>query len=263
MGGEQKRGGKLRISQARDSVQDRAVRVRKAAPGSQQRRKKFPSCCWQLISSCGVVHTLPASRCLPPRSSITSTSSWQGTSVVCWKGQGAGWDPGWAASWFLFFTGCEGAAEDTVRPGSRGNQSPVRCSEPRPGEPAPLSHLSTKLPVTARARPDNAAILPLETRAGRGLELQHDAPGPEEEDKGQLAGIKIKQQQIQRNTPQTKPKSHLSHKNAVPIGPGSLSTLAVGEEIPGSGSPSLQGLLLGGCVCAGRAVVLQQLCHRC
>lgn len=42
------------------------------------------------------------------------------------------------------------------------------------------------------------------------LELQHDAPGPEEKHKGQLA------QQIKRNTPQTKPKTHLNHKNTVP-----------------------------------------------
>lgn len=112
---KQKRGGKLRISQAR-SFQDHAVHVLKVAPGLQQSRMKF--CCWQLISSCDV-HTLPASGCLCPGSSITSTSSCKWTSVVCWKGQGAGRHPWWAASCFVLFTGSKEAAEDTVKRGSR------------------------------------------------------------------------------------------------------------------------------------------------
>lgn len=206
---KQRRGGKLRISQARDSFQDHAVRVRKAAPGSQQRRMKFR--CWQVISS-RAVHTLPASGCLCPRSSITSTSSCKGTSLGLLERSG-GWKAPEVGSILVSVIYRIQRSSRHCKTWQQGNQSPASCSSPV---------LGTKLPITARPRHDNADILPLETRAGCGLELQHDAPGPGEEGKGQLAGMKTKQQQIKISTPQTKSKKLISTtKNTVPTGPGS------------------------------------------
>lgn len=154
---------------------------------------------------------------LPPAASAPGAASpalhpAKGHHWVCWKGRGAGRHPRWAASWFLLFIGSKGAA-GRCKTWQQGNQSPASCSSPV---------LGTKLSITARPRHDNADILPLETRAGCGLELQHDAPGPGEEGKGQLAGMKSKQQQIKISTPQTKPKKLISTtKNTVPTGPGS------------------------------------------
>lgn len=108
-------------------------------------------------------------------------------------------------------------------------------------------------------------ILPLVTRVGCGLELWQDAPVCKVVDKGQLADIKAKRsikinKQIRNKTPKqnkthSRPnqKTHLNNTNAVPVRPGSLSALALGKEIPGTGSLCLQGLLWGSCI---------QLCHR-
>lgn len=173
--------------------------------------------CWQVISS-RAVHTLPASGCLCPRSSITSTSSCKGTSLGLLERSG-GWKAPEVGSILVSVIYRIQRSSRHCKTWQQGNQSPASCSSPV---------LGTKLSITARPSHDNAAILPLETRAGCGLELQHDAPGPGEEGKGQLAGMKTKQQQIKISTPQTKPKN-----SSQP--PKTLSPLAQAPVSFGSG----------------------------
>lgn len=208
---KQKRGGKQRISQARDSFQDHAVRVRK---GCSRFRAKEDEVSLLLLAGDLI---LCSSHPPCPGSSITSTSSWKGTSagkVRVLEGAQGGQHPG-----FCYFRDPR-EQQRTLKSGSRGNQSPVCCSEP-------VLRSRLRFHTSAQSCPlqpdpgDNVPILPLETRAGCGLELQDDAPGPREDDKGQLAGIKTKQQQIKKkHTPDQTKKTHLNHKNAVRFGSG-------------------------------------------
>lgn len=117
----------------------------------------------------------------------------------------------------------QGSSRGLCKTRQQGNQSPVCCSSPV---------LGTKPPITARPSHDNAAILPLETRAGCGLELQHDAPGPEEEGKGQLAGMKTKQQEIKSSTPQTRPKNPPQPQKHCPHGPRLPVSFGSGKRNP-------------------------------
>lgn len=114
-------------------------------------------------------HTLPASGRRAWGSSISSTSSREGSAAACRKGQGAGRDPGWAASWLLASMGSEGAAEDTVKPGSGGKGEPSR------GRERPRSHLGSEASPGVVTKPP---FFPRLTRVGCGLELRQDAQVP-------------------------------------------------------------------------------------
>lgn len=198
-----------------------------------------------MISPC-VVHTLPA-----PGSSITSTSSWRRTPAVCWKGQGAGRDQGWAASWFLLFRGCEGAAEDTVKPGSRGNQSSA-C----PGEPALLSHLGTKLPIIARPNGTMQTFFPWmwAGAAARCSRARGGGQGPISRYSNKATTNKKKHTPDQAKKLTSTTIKQRPHWHRLP---------ASGKANPCLCLPKPSGLLWGSCVSAGRADVLQQLCHQC
>lgn len=127
--------------------------------------------------------------------------------------------------------------------------SPERCSEAglTPRHKAP--HYS---PSQARQYCHSSR----ERQAACGLELQHDAPGPEEEDKGQLAGIKTKQQQTKRNILQTKQKNSPQPQNHCPLWPRLPASFGSGRSNQSVSPQGFRG-------CFGEAAVLQQLCHRC
>lgn len=106
-----------------------------SAPGSQQRRMKFPCCCcWQLISSA------PLPPCCPsPGSSITSSQEASAGKVRALAGTQGGQHPGFCYLWEAR------EQQRTLKPGGAGDESLL------PAWRALLSHLGSRAPVSSRA----------------------------------------------------------------------------------------------------------------
>lgn len=168
----------------------------------------------------------------------------------CWKG------PGWAASWFLLFRGCEGAAEDTVKPGSRGNQSPVLCLSWGAGSALTPRHKAPHYSLTHATMQTFfpwmwAGAAARCSRAGGG------GQGPISRCSNKATTNKKKHTPDQTKKLTSTTIKQCPHWHRLPASFGSeKANLCLCLPKP-------SGLLWGSCVSAGRADVLQQLCRQC